>query len=162
MEPTNNRLGRKGKKVLSSAIDKDPNYALAYVGLANSYIINDRPKEHNIKAKESAIKALELDPSLGEAHAILGNIAFWFEWDFQRSEAAFKKRSNSTRIIRPPIIGTAKRSGLLAGLTRADAEFSRAVELDPVSMAILTDQAMALIYARQFDRAIERLKENHQ
>ncbi|MFL6469062.1 MAG: tetratricopeptide repeat protein [Pyrinomonadaceae bacterium] len=148
----------KARELFQKAIDKDPKYALAYVGLANGYIINDRPAEHNIKAKAAALKALELDPSLGEAHAILGNVAFYFEWDFPRSEAEFKKA-----IELNPNYPTAHHwyGETLAALGRFDesnAEYARAAELDPVSMAILTDQGMAFNYARQFDRAIEHFK----
>ena len=148
----------KAKDFFQKAIDKDPNYALAYVGLANSYIINDRPGEYNVKAKAAATKALEIDPSLGEAHTVLGNVAFYYEWDFPRSEAEFKKAIE----LNPNYPTTHHWYGeTLAALGRfeeSNAQYARAVELDPVSMAILTDQAMAYIYARQFDRAIERLK----
>ena len=148
----------KSTALFQKAIDKDPKFALAYVGLANSYIINDRPAEYNEKAKAAAIKALEIDPSLGEAHTVLGNVAFYYEWDFKRSEAEFKKAIETN-----PNYPTAHHwyGETLAAQGRFDesnAEYVRAVELDPVSMAILTDQAMAYIYARQFDRAIEQLK----
>src|SRR5436190_1289899 len=148
----------KARELFQKAIDKDPKYALAYVGLANGYIINDRPAEYNVRAKAVALKALELDPSLGEAHAILGNVAFYFEWDFPRSETEFKKA-----IELNPNYPTAHHwyGETLAALGRFDesnAEYARAAELDPVSMAILTDQGMAFNYARQFDRAIEHYK----
>jgi TolB-like protein/Tfp pilus assembly protein PilF len=148
----------KSTELFQKAIDKDRKFALAYVGLANSYIVNDRPPEYDIKAKAAAIKALEIDPSLGEAHTVLGNVAFYYEWDFKRSEAEFKKA-----IELNPNYPTAHHwyGETLAAQGRfeeSNAEYARAVELDPVSMAILTDQAMAYIYARKFDDAIDRLK----
>jgi TolB-like protein/cytochrome c-type biogenesis protein CcmH/NrfG len=148
----------KATDLFQKAIDKDPKYALAYVGLANSYIINDRPADYNEKAKVAALKALEIDPTLGEAHTVLGNVAFYYEWDFSRAEAEFKKA-----IELNPNYPTAHHwyGETLAAQGRFDesnAAYARAVELDPVSMAILTDQAMAYIYARQFDRAIADLK----
>jgi TolB-like protein/Tfp pilus assembly protein PilF len=144
--------------LFQKAIEKDPKFALAFVGLANSYIVNDRPADYNEKAKAAAIKALEIDPSLGEAHTVLGNVAFYYEWDFKRAEDEFKKA-----IELNPKYPTAHHwyGETLAAQGRFDesnVEYARAVELDPVSMAILTDQAMAYIYARQFDRAIEQLK----
>jgi TolB-like protein/Tfp pilus assembly protein PilF len=148
----------KATTLFQKAIDKDPKYALAYVGLANSYIVNDRPADYNEKAKAAAIKALEIDPSLGEAHTVLGNVAFYYEWDFTRAEAEFKKAIE----LNPSYPTTHHWYGeTLAASGRFDesnAEYAKAVGLDPVSMAILTDQAMAYIYAKQFDRAIERLK----
>ena len=111
-----------------------------------------------IPRQRGSDQALELDPSLGEAHTILGNVAFWFEWDFQRSEAAFKKAIELNPHYPTAHHWYGETLGALGRFDESSAEFSRAVELDPVSMAILTDQAMALIYARQFDRAIERLK----
>jgi len=131
---------------------------MAYVGLANSYIINDRPADYNVKAKAAATKALEIDPSLGEAYTVLGNVAFYYEWDSKRSDEEFKKA-----IELNPNYPTAHHwyGETLAARGRFEeskAEYARAVELDPVSMAILTDQAMALIYAREFDAAIEQLK----
>ena len=148
----------KARELFQKAIDKDPKYALAYVGLANGYIINDRPAEHNIKAKAAALKALELDPSLGEAHAILGNVAFYFEWDFARSEAEFKKATELNPNYPTAHHWYAETLAALGRFDESNAEYARAAELDPVSMAILTDQGMAFAYARQFDRAIEHYK----
>ncbi|HRI05078.1 MAG TPA: tetratricopeptide repeat protein [Pyrinomonadaceae bacterium] len=148
----------KSREFFQKAIEKDPKYALAYVGLATSYVISDRPAEYNLKAKSAALRALELDPSLGEAHNVLANVAFYYEWDFSRAETEFKKA-----IELSPNYPTAHHwyGESLAALGRFDesnGEYAKAAEFDPVSMAILTDQGMAFIYARQFDRAIEHFK----
>ena len=149
----------KAREFFQKAIDEDPKYALAYVGLANGYIINDRPAEYNEKAKAAAAKALELDPSLGEAHTILANVAFWFEWDFPRAEAEFKKAIELSPNYPTAHHWYGETLGALGRFEESSAEFARAAELDPVSMAILTDQGMAFIYARQYDRAIAHFKE---
>jgi serine/threonine protein kinase/Tfp pilus assembly protein PilF len=79
------------------AIAKDPNYALAYTGLADSYYSLARnsaalsPKEAGAKARQAAEKALDLDPVLSEAHASLGNVLLIFEWDFAGAEREFKR-----------------------------------------------------------------------
>jgi TolB-like protein/Tfp pilus assembly protein PilF len=79
------------------AIDKDPNFALAYSGLADSYFSLARnsatlsPREAGAKARQAAEKAVELDPSLGEAHASLGLVHMIFEWDFPGAERQFQR-----------------------------------------------------------------------
>jgi len=95
---------------------------------------------------------------LGEAHAILGNVAFYFEWDFARSEAEFKKATELNPNYPTAHHWYAETLAALGRFDESNAEYARAAELDPVSMAILTDQGMAFAYARQFDRAIEHYK----
>jgi serine/threonine protein kinase/tetratricopeptide (TPR) repeat protein len=79
------------------AIQKDPNFALAYSGLADSYFSLARnsaalsPKEAGAKALQAAEKAVEVDPSLAEAHASLGNVLLVFEWDFAGAEREFRR-----------------------------------------------------------------------
>jgi serine/threonine protein kinase/Tfp pilus assembly protein PilF len=79
------------------AIQKDPNFALAYSGLADSYFSLARntaalsPKEAGAKARQAAEKAVEIDPSLAEAHASLGNVLLVFEWDFAGAEREFRR-----------------------------------------------------------------------
>jgi TolB-like protein/Tfp pilus assembly protein PilF len=79
------------------AIQKDPNFALAYSGLADSYFSLARntaalsPKEAGAKARQAAEKAVEIDPSLAEAHASLGNVLLIFEWDFAAAEREFRR-----------------------------------------------------------------------
>ncbi|MBK9528650.1 MAG: protein kinase [Acidobacteria bacterium] len=78
------------------AIEKDPNYALAYSGLADTYsqfpTYGDfRPKDYMPQAKQAALKALELDPNLAEAHASLAIVLLYYEYDFSGAEKAFKR-----------------------------------------------------------------------
>ncbi|MBK6724493.1 MAG: tetratricopeptide repeat protein [Acidobacteria bacterium] len=78
------------------AIEKDPNYALAYSGLADTYGLFPRfgafrPKEYMPQAKQAALKALELDPNLAEAHTSLAQIALFYEYDFTGAEKSFKR-----------------------------------------------------------------------
>ena len=148
----------KAREFFQNAINKDPKYALAYVGLADAYITNDRPADYNDKARTAANRALELDPTLGEAHAILANVAFWYEWDFPRSEAEFRKAIELNPNYPTAHHWYGETLGSQGRFDESNAEFARAVELDPVSMAILTDQGMSFVYARQYDRAIDHFK----
>jgi TolB-like protein/Tfp pilus assembly protein PilF len=82
------------------AIQKDPNFVLAYCGLADSYFSLARntaalsPKEAGAKARQAAEKAVDIDPSLAEAHASLGNVLLVFEWDFPAAEREFRRAIN--------------------------------------------------------------------
>ncbi|MEO6334868.1 MAG: tetratricopeptide repeat protein [Pyrinomonadaceae bacterium] len=151
---------RKAADYFQAAIDKDPSYALAYVGLADSYIVGDgfTATESNPKAKTAALKALELDPTLGEAHAVLGNVAMYFEWDWTTSEREYKRA-----IELNPNYATAHHwyGESLAAVGRFDdsfAEYARAKELDPLSLPISSDLGLAYFFARDYDRAVDYLK----
>jgi TolB-like protein/Tfp pilus assembly protein PilF len=149
---------QKAEEFFLKAIYKDPTYSLAHVGLATSYVVSDRMAEFNYKGKAAALKALELDPSLGEAHAVLANIAFYFEWDWPTAEREYKRAIE----LSPNYATTYHWYGeTLANMGKFDESFAmyqKAVELDPVSLAIATDQGRAYYLARRFDRAIEILK----
>ncbi len=150
---------RKAIEYFQQAIEKDPTYALAYVGLAESYIIgNLPPEERNPKAKAAALKALELDGMLGEAHATLAVTKDGYDWDHAGAESEYKRA-----IELSPNYGTAHHwyGESLAAWGRFDesfAEYKKALELDPLSLAIGTDFGIARYYARQYDEAIDYLK----
>jgi len=156
---------KKAIEYFQQAIDKDPSYALAYVGLADSYIVGTgRPtpnqREVDQKAKAAALKALEIDDTLGEAHATLGVIK---EWEWYAYAGADAEREFKRAIELSPNYPTAHHwyGEFLVTRGRFDesfAEYQRALELDPLSLAISTDLGQAYYYARQYDRAIEYLK----
>jgi serine/threonine-protein kinase len=85
----------KGFAYFHQALDKDPNYALAYDGLAYCYILAFEwllsPREALPQAKEAALKALALDETLAEAHASLGAVYFFYDWDWPAAEREFKR-----------------------------------------------------------------------
>ncbi len=150
----------KATEYFQKAIEKDPSYALAYVGLADTYIVveNLPPREAFPKAKAATLKALEIDESLGESHAALAQVKQWYEWDWASAEREYKRA-----IELNPNYPTAHHwyAESLATLGRFDesfAAYNRALELDPLSFAISTDLGMAYYYARQYDRAIEHFK----
>ncbi len=143
------------------AIDIDPNYALAYAGIADSYILFGNMAVPGLalpKAKEAALKALEIDDMLAEAHASLGGIKFNYDREWRGSEEEFKKA-----IELNPNYATAHHwyAYLLLYLGRFDEairEIHRALELDPLSLAINRDVGEVLFYSREYDRAIKALE----
>lgn len=144
------------------AVEKDPNYALAYAGAADAYALmplygNFHPLEYIPKAKQAALRALELDPDLAEAHASLGYIITTNEYDWDRAERAYLKA-----IELRPNYATAHQwyAEHLAFRGRTDealANISIALELDPFSLVINRMKGNILGFAKRHDEAIEQL-----
>jgi TolB-like protein/Tfp pilus assembly protein PilF/class 3 adenylate cyclase len=146
------------------AIDKDPNFALAYAGLADSYVLLSAygagsPQESFPLAKAAAKKALEIDNTLAEAHTSLGNILCVYDFDFASSTKEFERA-----IALDPNYATAHHwygGGpplCLGEFDKAIAEQKRAVELDPLSLGINADLGNTYYLARRYDEAIEQLR----
>src|SRR5205809_4307409 len=146
------------------AIARDPNYALAYAGLASAYILSpfyagaDR-REAGSKAKEAALKALRLDSNLAEAHAALGKVLFFSEIDLAGAMREYKRA-----IELEPNDATAHHwfgNDTLAALGQfeeAIAEGKRSVELDPLSIVINVDLGETFYYARRYDEAARQMR----
>ena len=151
---------KKSTEYFQKAIDKDPNYALAYVGLADSYIVVPvlPARESHPKAKAAALKALSIDPSLGEAHAALANSAVYYEWDWPNGEKEYKRAIELSPQYATSHHWYGESLALVGRFDDSFAEYGRALELEPLSLAISTDLAYAYVFARQYDRAIEHLK----
>ncbi len=151
---------QKGIGYFQQAIEKDPTYALAYAGLADSYAVlflyAGLPSSETFpKAKAAALKAFEIDDTLAQAHATLAHVHEDFDWDFSSAEKEYRRA-----IELDPRYPTAHHwySLYLSWLGRheqAIAESERAYELDPLSPIIGNVRAAAFYYARQYDRAIE-------
>ena len=154
---------KKGMEYFQQAIDKDPTYALAYTGLADSYVQLGGwavmvPKEAYPRAKEAALKALELDEALGEAHASLGEIRTDYDWDWAGAEKEFKRA-----IELNPGYATAHQwyayyLTVVGRFNEAFAEAKRAHELDPLSPVIYETWGLALLDARRYDEAIAKFR----
>ena len=159
----NKRTGpdiQKGIAYFQQAIEKDPTYALAYAGLAESYALLNQyaglPSSETFpKAKSAAQKALAIDETLAEAHAAMAFAHESFDWDFPLAEREFRRA-----IELDPKYPTAHHwySLYLCRMGRVDEsirEAQRAYELDPLSL-IINNLRVAVFYrARQYDRAIE-------
>ena len=142
------------------AIEKDPNYALAYAGLADCYVLRTgRQNQELSKAKEAAARALAIDPSLAEAHTSLAFAKTLSDRDWDGARAEFEEA-----IRLNPKYATAHQwyAILLSILGKPDealAEINRAIELDPLSLIINTDKGRILYYARRYDEAIRQLQD---
>ena len=150
---------RKSIKFLQEAIDRDPNYALAYSGVADSYSLLgafvDSPGEAFLKAKTAAQKALALDENLAEAYTSLGLIKVTYEWDWIGAEKDYTKAIQIN-----PSYPTARHwhALLLARMKRFEealTEIMQAQELDPLSPVLYSDMGAIYNYSRQPDQAID-------
>jgi eukaryotic-like serine/threonine-protein kinase len=143
------------------AIDHDPNYALAYTGLADSYALMtaytaERSGEVMPKAKAAALKALELDDRLAEAHASLGQIAAYYDYDFPTAEREYRRALDLNPNYATAHQWLAEHLSAMKRFDEALAEIKRALELDPLSIIINRIYADILVDARRFDEAIEQ------
>jgi serine/threonine protein kinase len=153
----------KSIEYFEKAIEIDPNYALAYTGLADAYSILGNnviwpPEKAYPKAKTAALKALEIDNRLAEAHSSLAAILDDYDWDFVGAEKEY------TRAIElNPAYATAHHwyAFLLSTLGRheeAIKEIKTARNLDPLAPRIAANVGLILYLARRYDQALEELK----
>ncbi|UCF78984.1 MAG: protein kinase, partial [Candidatus Eiseniibacteriota bacterium] len=145
------------------ALARDPNYAQAYTGLADSYNLLGfygfmPPRDVLPKARENALKAFEIDNTLAEVHSSLGFIHEWYDWDHSAAENEFKRAIGLNPSYAPAHYWYATTLRLTNRSDEALCESERAIELDPLSMPANTFYAMFLIGVREFDRAIVQLK----
>lgn len=149
-----------------NATRRDPQYALAYAGLADCYGIIGATIYGSVpaadaapKAKAAAIRALEIDPSLAEAETSLATAKFNYDWDWAGAEAGFKKA-----IAMDPRYPTAyqRYSLYLSAMGRPNESFAqiqKARDLDPLSMSINVSLGWRLYLAREYDRSIAQLRD---
>jgi serine/threonine-protein kinase len=145
-----------------AAIAEDPRYALAYSGLADCYALHVDYRgmpviEAMARSRELALRALELDDSLAEAHTSLAWVTFLHEWDWQAAERQFRRA-----IELNPRYATARQwyAWLLVSQGQAEAalaEARAAAELDPASVSIRRSLGWLNYYARRYDTAVEQL-----
>jgi TolB-like protein/DNA-binding winged helix-turn-helix (wHTH) protein/Tfp pilus assembly protein PilF len=150
-------------KCFNRAIEKDPGYAPAYAGLADTYAVmgeyGSAPLNEIIpKARAAALKALDLDEKLAEAHASLALIAQNYDWDWQTADKEFRRA-----IVLDPNYATghhwyAEHLALLGRFAEAFPEMQRARQLDPLSLIIRADNAAFLYFSRQYDLAIAEFR----
>jgi serine/threonine protein kinase/Tfp pilus assembly protein PilF len=154
---------RKSVQYFEQAIEKDPTYALALAGLADSYITLAQweflsSKEAYPKAKEAAIKALEIDDLLAEAHNALATVKSDFDWEWEGAEKEYKRA-----ITLNPNYATAHQwyaEHLIKMLRFEEAltEFDRALEIDPLSLIINSVRGWPFAFTGEYDKAIEQYK----
>jgi TolB-like protein/Flp pilus assembly protein TadD len=137
---------KKATELLKAATEKDPNFALAYAGLADCYVVSyyyvgEKPRDLMPLAKTFAAKAIQLDPTLAEPHATLAFASWLLDWDRATAETEFRRA-----IELNPNYPTAHHwySRYLRGVGRSDEAFreiKRAEELDPLSLVIINNVA---------------------
>ena len=155
---------RRAADYYQEAIAQDPRYALAHAGLAECYVLYPwfsvaPPHDSMPKARTAALRALELDDDLAEAHAALGVYLSFYAWDQPASERELRRA-----IELKPSSATAYHwlgNIALLAMGRWDESLAaerRAGELDPLSLSIAADTGVTLLYARRFDEAIAQFR----
>lgn len=152
---------KKSIECFLEAIDTDPNYALAYAGLADAYALlgsatgGHSPCETYPRAKAAALKALEIDPTLAEAYTSLGFFNLLYDWDWSAAERVFRRAIQ----LNPGYASAHDGYGFFFKVTgQCDAavtECKCAQKLDPLSPFINISLAWAYYFARRFDEAIQ-------
>jgi serine/threonine protein kinase/TolB-like protein/Tfp pilus assembly protein PilF len=144
------------------AIDVDPDYALAYAGLADAYYAlssNHLPANEAMpKARAAAEQALKFDEELSEAHASLGLVKAFYEWDWSGAESEYRRAIE----LNPGYASAHHWYGwylaLMGRLNEAIAEVKQASELDPLSLEINSDLGLSFFFARRYEQAIEQFE----
>jgi len=152
----------KGIDYFNQAIAIDPNYGLAYNGLAYNYINQDDwfmpPNEAGPKARDAANKALAIDDGDADAHVSRAIVAHWYEWDWAAAEREFKR---AIELNPDDSEAHGYYSWFLAPMGRKDeavGEAKRSQQLDPFSSLANFIVGSALVFTRQWDPAIEQLR----
>ncbi|HEX6125550.1 MAG TPA: protein kinase [Pyrinomonadaceae bacterium] len=140
------------------AIAKDPGFALAYAGLADSYVVPANrmaPREAMPKAKAAAIRALQIDDSLAEAHTSLARVLQVYEWNWKEAEKEYKRAIELNPAY--PVSQQWYRGYFESPLDEALAQRRIAVQLDPLSPIANFELGRAFYLGRQYDKALEQL-----
>ncbi len=162
-----NRLGeealRRAIECFESAVERDPRYALAHVGLAEAYGLLSffdllPPRAVVPQAKQAAERALGLDPELPEAHAALATLHQVYDWDWERAGTRFRRALEIK-----PNCAIARRlyASYLGALGRSDealAEMGLAQSLDPLSLVVSTELGWLLFVGRRYEEAAEQAR----
>ena len=153
---------RKAVEYFNRAIEKDPNYTLAYTGLADAYVslaASALPQTEAMpRAKEAALKALEIDNRLAEVHISLGKVKQLYDWDWTGAERYFLRAIE----LSPKSTDAHREYGAyLVSMGRHDegiAEMKLAREIDPLSLLTNFNVGWALHGARRYDEAVEEFR----
>jgi eukaryotic-like serine/threonine-protein kinase len=154
---------KKGIEYFQRAIEKDPGYTLAQVGLADSYNVRGfyayaAPRDVFPKAKAAALRALEIDPTMTEARASLAYVQLYYEWDWLGAEKELQAVVHESPGYSTARLYYGNCLCVLGRFTEAVAEFEKGRELDPLSMIINTGPGWTLYFARRYEEAAEYLR----
>jgi adenylate cyclase len=141
------------------AITRNPNDPLVYAALSDAYASLTpharAPLDVLPQAKAAAARAVELDDTLAEAHASLGYIKLWFDWDWPGAEREYQRALELNPNLSKAHTGYAAYLGTIGRVPEAINEAERARQLDPVSLSSLDSEASVFIYSRRYAEAIE-------
>ena len=155
---------QKGIQYFQEAIGKDPNYAVAYAGMSDAYELlsigfgSKPPVEYLVQAKAMALKALEMDDTLAEAHTSLAYARWLGDLDWVGAEREFKR---ALELKTSYVMAHEWYAEYLAALGRHDEAFTeikRAQQLDPLSVPVTRAVGWVLYFARRYEQAIEELQ----
>jgi TolB-like protein/Tfp pilus assembly protein PilF len=154
---------KKGIEYFQQAIEKDPGYALAYAGLADSYAVMSAwnlmaPKEGYPRAKAAAFKALEMDETLAEAHVSLGDARYVYDWDWAGAEKEYIRAIELNPGYATAHQWYAEYLSRMGRHNEAIAELKRARELDPLSLMSNAVGGFIFVCARRYDEAIAQCR----
>ncbi|MGH9930112.1 MAG: protein kinase domain-containing protein [Pyrinomonadaceae bacterium] len=154
---------KQATKFFQEAIDKDPNYALAYTGLADCYTLRSDygfldPGEGYALAKGWATLALKYDNTLAEAHTSLASIKAVTEWDWQGAEDEYRRAIELNPNYATAHHWYAVQLLLMGKVDQALLEIKKAQQLDPLSLGINKDFAVVHLFARDYDKALEQCR----
>ena len=149
----------KAIEYFNQAIERDPNYAQAYSGLADAYLwlsdVKYPPRDSMPRMKAAAQKALQLDESLAEAHTSLGMAAYQYDWDWPKAERELKRAIE----LNPAYVLAHHQYGWFLAFSRRQSEaineFNQAVQLDPLNTGIAVDTNVPYVFLKQYDRGLE-------
>jgi eukaryotic-like serine/threonine-protein kinase len=154
---------KQATNFFQEAIIKDPNYALAYTGLADCYTLRSdygflASKDGYALAKGAVTLALKYDESLAEAHTSLASIKAVTDWDWQGAENEYRRAIELNPKYSTAHHWYAAQLLLQGRLDEALQEIKKAQQLDPLSLGINKDFAVILLYARDYDKALEQCR----
>jgi TolB-like protein/DNA-binding winged helix-turn-helix (wHTH) protein/Tfp pilus assembly protein PilF len=164
-------LGKRTREDLAQAVTcfeqataRDPGYARAHAGLADAYVLMSNygfgPAVELIpKARSAALRALEVDDTLAEAHAALALMSLSYDWDWRTAEKEYQRAAQLNPNYATTHHWYAELLAFEGRFAEAEAASARSKQLDPLSLIIAADHGAILYFSRQYDRAIAEFRE---
>ena len=150
-------------ELFRAAIDRDPTFAMTYIGLANAYTLgtftdNGISNDDRIVLSRGAVRrALEIDETIGEAYASLAINKCYYDWDFAGADSDYRRAIELSPNDATAHHWYAEFLSMQGRFDESYAEYEKALSLDPLSLPIRTDMAFSHYYARDYDKALELL-----
>ncbi len=154
---------QRSVELFKQTVDLDPTFSQAYVGLSEAYTLGAfvefkfAPGEKNALIRANIQKALDIDPNLGEAYAARAINRCYYDWDFAGAESDYRRAIELVPSNATAHHWYAEFLSMEGRFDESYREYDKAISLDPLSMAVKTDLALAHFYARDYDSAMEML-----